>query len=166
MAKLGLLNNFLVYLLPGAFSFFMMAVGRAFIEEIPASLEESAKMDGAGYLRIFFQLIIPLCSPIIATILIFSAVGHWLDFFSTLLYVTKIELYTLQYLLYRLIKGSEIDQALPAILASGGRMALEKITGETMRMTTLVVVTVPILFVYPFFQKYIVKGVLLGAIKE
>ena len=67
----------------------MMAIARAFIEEIPASLEESAKMDGAGYLRIFFRIIVPLCTPIIATILIFSAVGHWLDFFTNLLYVNK-----------------------------------------------------------------------------
>lgn len=169
MAKLRLLNNFLVYILPWAFSFYIMAIARAFIEEIPASLEESAKMDGAGYLRIFFQLVLPLCTPIIATILIFSVVGHWLDFYMNLVYVTKTELYVLQYVLFRLTSGMG-DATIGTMLGQlAGGLAMkspEKFTTETLRLTTLVVVTVPVLFVYPFFQKYIIKGVLLGAIKE
>jgi putative aldouronate transport system permease protein len=169
IAKLKLLNNFLVYILPWAFSFYIMAIARAFIEEIPASLEESAKMDGAGYLRIFFQLVLPLCTPIIATILIFSVVGHWLDFYMNLVYVTKQELYVLQYVLFRLTSGmgdATIGTMLGQLASGMAMKSPEKFTTETLRLTTLVVVTVPVLFVYPFFQKYIIKGVLLGAIKE
>jgi putative aldouronate transport system permease protein len=168
-AKLGMLNNFLVYILPPAFSFFMMAVARAFLEEIPASLEESAKMDGAGYVRIFFRIMIPLSTPIVATILIFSAVGHWLDFFANLLYVNKFNLFTLQYLLYNIIQQkTNVGQFTGAMSQSGAMGSAQQvgITAETMKMTTLVVVTLPVLFVYPFFQKYIIKGILIGAIKE
>jgi putative aldouronate transport system permease protein len=166
-AKLRLLNNFLVYILPGAFSFFMMAIIRAFIEEVPASIEESAKIDGASYYRIFFQLIVPLCMPIIATVLIFSAVGHWLDFYTNLLYVTKQELYTVQFMLYRIIRYATEADVTGGMAAQWARASLakEKITTQTLQMTTLIIVTVPILFVYPFFQKYIIKGVLIGSIK-
>jgi putative aldouronate transport system permease protein len=167
MAKLRLLNNFLVYVLPGAFSFFMMAIIRAFIEEVPSSLEESAKIDGAGYYRIFFQLIVPLCMPIIATVLIFSGVGHWLDFYTNLLYVTRQSLYVVQYMLYRIIRYSSEADVTGGMAQQWMRAALakEKITTQTLQMTTLIIVTVPILFIYPFFQKYIIKGVLVGSIK-
>ena len=124
-------------------------------------------MDGAGYLRIFFQLIIPLCMPIIATILIFAGVGHWLDFYSNLLYVNDQKLFVLQFLLYRLIQASTFNSMAGAMNQAAMQSVREnQITAETVKMTTLVVITVPILFIYPFFQKYIVKGVLIGAIKE
>jgi putative aldouronate transport system permease protein len=169
-AKLGLLNNFLVYVLPPAFSFFMMAITRAFLEEIPASLEESAKMDGAGYLRIFLRIMIPLSTPIVATVLMISAVGHWLDFFTNLLYVNKYKLFTVQFLLYNLVQQkTNVGQFTGAMVQSMQGRGSEKqvgITIETMKMTMLVVATLPVLFVYPFFQKYIIKGILIGAIKE
>jgi len=167
-ARLHLLNNFLVYILPGAFSFFMMAVARAFIEELPASLEESAKMDGAGYLRIFFQLVVPLSTPIIATMLIFSAVGNWLDFYTNLLFISSDKLYTLQYLLYIIVQQQGATAGVMGAMQqqAQGNTAQFSLSSETVNMTTLVIVTLPILFVYPFFQKYIIKGILIGAIKE
>jgi putative aldouronate transport system permease protein len=167
-ARMHLLNNFLVYILPGAFTFFMMAVARAFIEELPASLEESAKMDGAGYLRIFFQLVVPLSTPIIATMLIFSAVGNWLDFYTNLLFISSDKLYTLQYLLYVIVQqqGATAGVMGPMQQQAQGNTAQFQLSSETVNMTTLVIVTLPILFVYPFFQKYIIKGILIGAIKE
>jgi putative aldouronate transport system permease protein len=168
-ARIGLMNNFLVYILPGAFGFFMMAIARALFEEIPASLEESAKMDGAGYLRIFFRLVLPLSTPIVATILIFSAVGHWLDFFTNFLFVQSPKLATLQYLLYQFEHETMVVPSLiSAQAASGGglQVAQFKISSDTLKATTLIVITLPIIFVYPFFQGYIIKGLLIGAIKE
>lgn len=123
-------------------------------------------MDGAGYLRIFFQLILPLSTPIVATILIFSAVGHWLDFFTNYLFVTNPKLYTLQYLLYQYQQGSVVPTNLGASLTNASAVAQTKISADTLKATTLVVITLPIIFIYPFFQGYIIKGLLIGAIKE
>ncbi len=166
-ARLHLLNNFLVYVLPGAFAFFMMAIARALFEEIPASLEESAKMDGAGYLRIFFRLILPLSTPIVATILIFSAVGNWLDFFTNFVFVQNTKLWVLQFLLFQIVNTNQVNAAsMGPMQYTGGSMTEFKISTETLKATTLIVVTLPILFIYPFFQGYIIKGLLLGSIKE
>lgn len=167
-ARIGLMNNFLVYILPGAFGFFMMAVARALFEEIPASLEESAKMDGAGYLRIFFRLVLPLSTPIVATILIFAVVGHWLDFMTNFIFVQNPKLSTLQYLLYQFQQGSIVPSALGASALGTGTtgQARTKFSPDTLKATTLVVVTLPLIFIYPFFQGYIIKGLLIGAIKE
>jgi putative aldouronate transport system permease protein len=166
-ARLGLMNNFLVYILPGAFSFFMMAIARALFEEMPASLEESAKMDGAGYLRIFFRLILPLSTPIVATILIFSAVGNWLDFFTNFVFVQTSKLATLQFLLYLIVNQNQASQGMmgPLKFETPG-IGEVKISTETIKATTLVVITLPIIFIYPFFQGYIIKGLLIGSIKE
>jgi putative aldouronate transport system permease protein len=167
-ARLQLLNNFLVYILPGAFAFFMMAIARALFEEIPSSLEESAKMDGAGYIRIFFRLILPLSTPIVATILIFSAVGNWLDFFTNLVFVQTEKLTTLQFLLYQIVQQKAASSGVmgPMQMQATQAVAQFRITTETVKATTLVVITLPIIFVYPFFQGYIIKGMLIGAIKE
>jgi putative aldouronate transport system permease protein len=166
-ARIHLMNNFLVYILPGAFGFFMMAIARALFEELPASLEESAKMDGAGYLRIFFRLVLPLSTPIVATILIFSAVGNWLDFFTNYVFVQNPKLSTLQYLLFQIVNQNAASQGMmgPMQLSTQAIGAV-KITTETVKATTLVVITLPIIFIYPFFQGYIITGLLLGSIKE
>jgi putative aldouronate transport system permease protein len=167
-ARIGLMNNFLVYILPGAFGFFMMAIARALFEEIPASLEESAKMDGAGYMRIFFRLVLPLSTPIVATVLIFSAVGNWLDFQTNYLFVQNIKLSTLQYLLFQFEHETAIVPTLAGSMLMGNTtgVAQIKISTDTLKATTLVVITLPIIFIYPFFQGYIIKGLLIGAIKE
>ena len=166
-ARLQLLNNFLVYILPGAFAFFMMAIARALFSEIPASLEESAKIDGAGYLLIFFRIILPLSKPIVATILIFSAVGHWLDFFTNFIYVQKESLYTLQYLLFQIVQGAATQSGVMGPMQfSTGAQTTVRISTETLKAATLVIITLPIIFVYPFFQGYIIKGMLIGSIKE
>lgn len=167
-ARIGLMNNFLVYILPGAFSFFMMAIARALFEELPASLEESAKMDGAGYLKIFFRLVLPLSTPIVATILIFAVVGHWLDFQTNYIFVSNPKLSTLQYILYQFQHGSAIVPSLVSSVLSGtsAGVAQTKFSTDTLKATTLIVITMPLVFVYPFFQGYIIKGLLIGGIKE
>jgi len=169
MARLGLINNFLIYVLPGAFGFFMMIVIRTFFEQLPEALEESAYIDGAGYVMIFFRITLPLSGPIVATTLFFSAVGHWLDFSTSLIYITRPRLQTLQYILYQIVIANDTAELMRQVNSGvlldtlGGRAT--PITSQVLQMTTLVVVTFPLLFVYPFFQKYFIKGVLIGAVK-
>ena len=169
MAKLKLLNNFLIYVLPGAFGFFMMVIIRTFFEQLPEALEESAYMDGAGYMTIFFRITLPLSGPIVATTVFFSAIGHWLDFYTSLIYITKPALQTLQYVLYKIIIDNETAEIMKQLDTTALKETLGStstvITTQVLKMTTLVVVTFPLLFVYPFFQKYFIKGVLIGAVK-
>ncbi|SFJ02795.1 putative aldouronate transport system permease protein [Paenibacillus sp. UNC496MF] len=172
IAKLDLLNNFLVYVLPGAFGFFSMVIMRTHIEELPEELQESATIDGAGYVRIFFQIILPLSMPIIAAFAFFSVVGNWLDYYTNLIYVTDRSLSTLQFVLYEIINRAEANTLIDFTKTTGAQqrrlmsMANNTVpTPEVIKMTVMVVVTFPLLFVYPFFQKYFVKGMLTGAVK-
>ena len=168
-AKLGLINNFMIYVLPSAFAFFMMVVMRTFFDQLPEALEESAFIDGAGYTRIFFRIVMPLSGPIVATTLFFSAVGHWLDFYTTLIYITKPALRVLQYILYEIVIANQTDDMMKQLATNVDKAAIGRsantVTTQVLKMTTLVVVTFPLLFVYPFFQKYFIKGMLVGAVK-
>lgn len=169
IAKLGLLNNFFVYILPAGFSFFNMVIMRTFIEQIPESLEESAIIDGAGYFRRFASIIIPLSKSVIAVFLFFGVVFSWLDFRSNLIYVTDRRLNVLQYVLYEIVAQSQTKDF---IMDMSGSVSIDELfkgdtkpRHEVIKMTVLVVVTFPIFFIYPFFQRYFVKGILVGAIK-
>ncbi len=171
IAKLKMLNTFWVYIIPGCFNFFLTIIMRTFMYTIPTSLEESAKMDGATSFSIFFRIITPLCMPIVATVLLFSAVGHWLDFYSNMLYTaTNKALMTLQYLLYLLILAKEASMNTitehPPLQGGVFVNRTEQVTPQAIKMAVIMAVTLPILFVYPFLQKYFVKGVLLGSVKE
>lgn len=169
--KLGLMNNFLVYVIPGAFGFFTMVMMRTSIDTIPAELEESAMLDGANYFQRFCMIILPLSKPIMAAFTFFAIVGGWLDLYTTLIYITKKELWTLQMILYQVISSSEAQnmvdftnpEAVKRMAAQAGKNNLP--TPEVIRMAVMVVVTFPILFVYPFFQRFFVKGMMVGAIK-
>ena len=125
-------------------------------------------MDGAGYLRIFFRIILPISTPIVATILIFAAVGNWLDFFTNLIFVQNTALATLQFLLYQIVNQGAIQTGVigPTQFSQSEAAGQFKITNETIKATTLVIITLPIIFIYPFFQGYIIKGMLIGSIKE
>ncbi len=170
MAKLKLLNTFWVYIIPGCFNFFMTIIMRTYMYTIPPSLEESAKMDGASYFRIFVRIIVPLCKPIIATVLLFSAVGHWLDFYTNMLYTAMNKaIMTLQYLLYLLILAKEASMSsITEHPPLGGIFTTrqEQVTPIAVKTAVIMFVTLPILFVYPFVQKYFVQGVLIGSVKE
>lgn len=169
MAKVGLLDNFLVYVLPASFSFFNMVIMRTFIEQIPESLEESAMIDGAGYLSRFVRLVLPLSKPVLAVFLFFGLVYSWLDFRTNLLYVTNRALNVLQYVLYEIVVQSQSKDFIMDLMGNTDiqklQQASESPRPEVLKMATLVVVTFPIFFVYPFFQKHFVKGIMLGAIK-
>ena len=172
LVTLGLRNNFLVYVLPGAFAFFTMVLMRTYMEGIPNEIEESAMLDGASYFSIFIRIILPLCKPVMAAFAFFAVVGGWLDLYTNLLFVTKRDLFTLQYILYMVIKSSEarnlVDTAMNSELIKrmiNERMKAELPTPEVIKMAVMVVVTFPLLFIYPFFQKYFVHGMMVGAIK-
>ena len=162
-----LINNFLVYILPTAFVFYNMVIIRSFLQDIPASIEESAKLDGANDVIIMFKIMIPLSLPVIATVALWNAVGACNDWTTTLMYITDKELFTLQYLMMRIIKESEIAQQMAMEAAmTGAKQQTAMPTSEAVKSATLIVTTIPIIMVYPFLQKYFINGVTLGAVKE
>lgn len=167
MRMLGLVNTFWVYVIPGIFPVYNMILIKTYMESISPALEESASIDGAGYMVRFTRIVLPLCIPILATVALFSAVGHWNSFMDTLLYVTDYRLNTLQYLLYQYINEA---RNLAAQIASGNIGVSEidpsKVVSPTsVQLTVTIVVVFPILCVYPFLQRYYVKGIMIGAVK-
>ena len=167
MMNLRLTNNFLAYVLPGIISPFNVILVKTYVESIPPALEESAQIDSAGYWVRFTRIILPLCKPILATVTVFTAVGQWNAFQDTLFLMTDRNLYTLQFLLYRYINESN---ALATILKNtNGNAAMNlslQQTPTSVRMTVTMIVVAPILLVYPFFQRYFVSGIMIGAVKE
>lgn len=165
--KIHLINNYLVYILPTSFVFYNMVIIRSFLQELPASIEESAQIDGANDVQIMFKIIMPLCGPVIATVALWVSVAAWNDWTTTLMYVTKKELFPLQYFMMRLIKESETakQMALEASMNKGAAVSASEPTSESVKSATLMVSTLPIIMVYPFLQKYFIKGVALGAVK-
>ncbi len=161
---LGLLNNFLVYIFPGLISVFNIIVIKSFIQQLPESLSEAAKVDGAGYFRIFIQIIIPCCKPVLATVALWCAVGAWNSWFDTFLYASSEEsLTTLQYEMMKMLSSAMNSGSGDAIY--GESTTSNTITPTSIRAAVTIVASVPILIVYPFLQKYFAKGVTLGAVK-
>lgn len=165
LKSLGLLNNFLVYIIPALFNFFNLLIFMSFFRELPAALEESARIDGANDFRIFFSIIFPLSMPVIATIALFNGVYHWNDYFSGVMYMTnRPDLEPIQTYLYRVIAQTSAQDIRSA---AGAEVVSKNLTTSTaVKLATMVITTVPIVCVYPFLQKYFIKGMLLGAIKE
>ena len=165
---LGLKNTYWVYIIPTMFSCFNMIVIRTYIGGLPDALVESAKIDGAGDLRAYFQIILPLCLPVMATVALFVAVGAWNSWFDTYLYNgSKKDLYSMQYLLKMKLATTQ-NQASNAAAATAEALAAQqksKTTPITVRAAITVVSAVPILVVYPFLQKYFVTGMALGSVK-
>ena len=165
---LGLKNTYWVYIIPSMFSCFNMIVIRTYIGGLPDALVESAKIDGAGDLRAYFQIILPLCLPVMATVALFVAVGAWNSWFDTYLYNgSKKDLYSMQYLLKMKLATTQ-NQASNAAAATAEALAAQqksKTTPITVRAAITVVSAVPILVVYPFLQKYFVTGMALGSVR-
>ncbi len=167
MKNLGLLNTFWIYII-GFVSAYNMILCKTFIESLPPSLEESAMLDGAGYLTVFWRIVFPLSKPILATICVFTAVGHWSSYMDTVLYIKNPDLYTLQYVLYNYINQATRLANMMKSGTTGGmteEMLKRVISPRSLRMTVTMIVTLPMVFVYPFFQQYFVKGIMVGAIK-
>ena len=163
---LHLSNTYLVYIIPTMFSCFNMIVIRTYIMSLPEALVESARIDGAGDIRVFWQIIFPLCKPVLATVALFVAVGSWNSWFDTYLYNGgKKELYSLQYLLKMKLATTQASANAAKATADALKSATMT-TPVTIRCAITVIATVPILVVYPFLQKYFVTGIALGSVKE
>lgn len=166
MLHLGLTNNFLAYILPAIVQPFFIILVKTFVESTPLALQESAQMDGAGYFRIFTSIIFPLITPILATIAIFSSVSQWNSFTDTLFLITDQRLFTLQFILYRYMNEATSIAQLMKQSTGGMDMDLANMaTPTSIRTTVSMVVVLPILLVYPFFQRFFVKGIMIGAVK-
>lgn len=159
--QLGLINNLLALILPGAISVFNLLVVKNYYESLPESLEESAKLDGASNFTILFKIILPLSTPVIATVSLFYAVGFWNDYFNPMLYINKVHLKTLQLYLRDIV----MEAADPLAMADKSADELMNISTEGVRAATIIASTVPILLVYPYLQKYFIKGILIGSVK-
>lgn len=159
---LHLMNNFLVYILPASYSTFFMILMKTYIETIPPSIEESVKIDGGGELRLVTSIYLPLSTPVIATVALFTAVGQWNSWFDALLYVTNKSLYPLQMVLQTILQENDVS-SLASLLQQTGRKA--RISSDTYKMAILMVTTLPIIVVYPFAQKYFIKGMTMGSVK-
>ncbi len=167
MKTLGLTNNFLAYIIPGIVSPFSLILFKTYVESIPVSLEESADLEGAGYLTKYVHLIMPLCKPIVATLAVFSAVGQWNSFTDTLFLMTDSKYFSLQFMLFQYLNESNaLADSLRQAAAGGMQLNLAQIlTPSSVKMTVSMVVVLPILCIYPFFQKYFVNGIMIGAVK-
>jgi len=164
---LGLMNNFLVYILPGLISPFNVIVIKSYMEGIPPDLEESAMIDGANDFLIFWKIILPLCAPVIATISLFIAVGHWNSWFDTYLYCGgNKNLTTLQYELQKILANAAASSTTIDYYSNLDPTRTMRVTPQSLRMAMTIITTLPIVLVYPFFQKYFIKGMTLGAIKN
>lgn len=157
---LGLLNSYWALLIPGAISTFNLILMKNFFQQLPAGLEESAKIDGANDVIIFIRIVIPLSLPAIATFTLFYAVGHWNSFMGPLLYINDSTKWPIQVLLRQIVMLSQGG------LGDGAALDTQVVIPPvTVKMACIVVATAPILIVYPFLQKYFVKGVMVGSIK-
>ena len=162
--SLGMMNTFTVYIIPGIVSVYNVIIMRTFIDTLPISLQESAKIDGASDFFIYSRIIMPLCLPSIATVVLFTAVGHWNDWWTTYLYNSRSQNLTvlqfeLQKLLLNTVRANENMTGLEIV------RRMQKVTPKAMQMAITVLVTTPIVLVYPFIQRYLIKGMLVGSIK-
>jgi putative aldouronate transport system permease protein len=159
---LGLFDNFLVYIIPTMFNFFHLIIFVSFFRELPTSLEEAAKIDGANDFMIFIKVILPLSMPVIATIALFQGVYQWNDYFAGVIFVNNPDLQPIQTYLYKVVAESSSNQMMTN---AAGSIATKTVTSQSIKLATMVVTTLPIMLVYPFLQKYFVKGMLIGSVK-
>lgn len=154
----GLYNTLGALFIPQSISVFNFIVMRTFFRELPDSLQDAARIDGASYLQVLFKIVLPLSLAVIATIGLFYAVGYWNSYFDALIYIQDGDKYTLQLRLRNMLFGSELGSAADDV---GGTVVMP----QSLKMATVAVSTIPILIVYPWLQKYFVKGVMLGSVK-
>lgn len=159
--SLGLLDSFWVYIIPSLFSYYDMIIMMNFFREIPDSMEEAAKMDGAGVWKIFLRIILPLSMPVLATIALFNGVFQWNDYMTAKLYISSEALYPIQMKLYEIIVQQEAAN-MQNVTAS----VVIPTTSQSVQLATIVIATIPIVMVYPFLQKYFMSGIMIGAVKE
>ncbi|MFZ2538755.1 MAG: carbohydrate ABC transporter permease [Oscillospiraceae bacterium] len=162
--SLGLTDNFLVYVIPGAMGVYNMILIRSYIDTIPEDLFESARLDGANDVIIFFKIILPIAKPILVTVALFVAVTQWNSWFDAYLFTSSQDLKPMQSILVEILNQYQTgdSQSSQMSAAAAGRTT----TPDSIRMAATIVSTIPIIIVYPFIQKYFVKGMMIGAVKS
>jgi putative aldouronate transport system permease protein len=160
LKQLGLLNTVWVLIIPGAISAFNFFVMKSFFQQIPSELIDSARIDGCGELRILWNIVLPLSKPVMATMGLFYAVGHWNSYMAAVFYISKRELYPLQVKVQEIIANSNIMTDASLLVD------MNELTPDGIKMAVVAVSSVPIILVYPFLQKYFVKGMMIGSIKS
>lgn len=163
LRTLGLVNRFLVYIIPGALNMFFVLVSISFFQEIPAEVAESARLDGASELTIFTRIILPIAKPLLATIAIFTAVGHWNSWYDSAFFTQDKGLRTMAYQLMSVINKSSLANA--AMDPYAATLQAQTITNTSVQLAAMIVAVAPILFVYPFFQRYFISGLTIGSVK-
>jgi putative aldouronate transport system permease protein len=157
----GLYDSIWALIVPGMVSTFYLLIMKTYFENLPHELEEAAKVDGCGDISTLGRIVLPLSMPIMATLGLFYGVGHWNEYFKGIMYVTDRALHPMQVVLRNMIQTPNISQELVVT----NTMQLVQLPPETVKMATVVVAILPIIIVYPFLQKYFIKGMLIGAIK-
>ncbi len=160
--SLKLDNSLWALIIPSAINTFNLIIMRTAFQGIPDSLEESAKLDGAGHFTILFRIILPLSLPTLAVIVLYYGVGHWNAWFNAMLYLRRREMFPLQLILREILIINDTS----AMMAGGSFAGDQDLVSETIKYAVIMVATVPILVLYPFLQKYFVKGALIGSVKE
>lgn len=161
VSYLHLNNNYLALLLPQLFSVFNIIVMRTFIKSIPDAIGESGKMDGAGEFKIFIWLILPMSTPALATIGLFIVLGYWNDWYLAMLFITKDKMYPLQYFLYKVLNNMDFANKVSEMTG----IPTPQMPKESFKLAMTVIATGPIIFLYPFIQKYFIRGITIGAVK-
>ncbi|CAM4376491.1 carbohydrate ABC transporter permease [Paenibacillus typhae] len=166
--ELGMFNSFWVMVIPGLISVWNMIIFRTFFKGIPAGLEESARIDGCSNWGVLLRIVLPLSGPVIATLSLFTAVYHWNDWFTPSIYLSNVDLMPIQTKLQQILNSNIMSEQMAQLdAAAQGRMnKMRAVTTKSLSMATMMVATIPILCVYPFLQKYFVKGVMVGSLKE
>ncbi len=160
MKRLGLLNTWWSLLIPQMISTYNLILIKNYFQSIPVELREAAKCDGAGDFRIYWQIILPLAKPVLATVALFYAVANWNSYLNAILFVNDDKMWPIQVILRNVVFSSQVDMG-----GSSGSAVMSTVNIESLKYAVIVVATIPILLVYPFVQKHFKKGVMLGAVK-
>jgi putative aldouronate transport system permease protein len=169
--SLGLHNNFWVYVIPGMVNVFNMIILRTYFQGIPEALEESARIDGANYWTVFFRIILPVSTPVIAAIALFIGVGHWNSWFDAAMFVDDQKLKPMQTILLQIINEARFAERIAAQSGAGATIDMgnigkgKEVNVRSLTMATMIVTIIPIVMVYPFLQKYFIKGIMIGSLK-
>ncbi|SMF75294.1 putative aldouronate transport system permease protein [Paenibacillus uliginis N3/975] len=166
--SLGLMDTFWVFIIPSLVSVWNMIIFKTFFQGLPGGLEESAKIDGCGNWGTFFRIVLPLSGPVIATLSLFTAVNHWNDWFYPSIYINNENLLPIQTMLKQILNTNIVSDQIGNLdsAAQGQLQKMQSVTSKSLSMATMMIATLPIIMVYPFVQKYFVKGVLVGSLKE